>query len=265
MIISDRELYGEQRTEVYMTGPDRRFALHTVEFVLCVVLCAVFFSGCSQNRYIDRVQQLEEGVSNPTTIPELKEAISKYEKRVVDIVNAQAKTGLWYNILATRYIDSQMYGEALAALQHAVSYYPANQNLYYYIGVCAGYMANASLDFDATGDTSKRDRYLALAESAYLRALAIDPRYARALYGLGVLYVFEMDKDAEAIPYLETLLTVEKKNYDAMFVLARAYYATGEYEKAIGMYDRVIADSKSAERKADAEANKKIVLDVMYE
>ena len=49
-----------------------------------------------------------------------------------------------------------------------------------------------------------------------------------------------------------------------MFVLARAYYSTYEFEKAVAMYDKIIAVSKSEERKKEAEANKRIVLDAAY-
>ena len=106
--------------------------------------------------------------------------------------------------------------------------------------------------------------YFKLAEEAYLRALELDPRYARALYGLGVLYTFELDEPAKAIPYLETLLEIEKLHTDGMFALARAYYATYEFDKAIEMYDKIIETTKSPEKKAQAEANKKVVLEAAY-
>ena len=49
-----------------------------------------------------------------------------------------------------------------------------------------------------------------------------------------------------------------------MFVLARAYYSTFEFDKAVQMYDKIIATSKSEETKANAEANKKIALEAAY-
>ncbi|MGL4985938.1 MAG: tetratricopeptide repeat protein, partial [Treponemataceae bacterium] len=99
---------------------------------------------------------------NPTTINDLKAAISKYQNRVVDIVAAHMQIGLWYKMLGSRYIDNQMYGEALKAYQEAIKIYPSNQNLFYYIGVCAGYMAKASLDYEATGSTNEKKNYLFL-------------------------------------------------------------------------------------------------------
>ena len=69
---------------------------------------------------------------------------------------------------------------------------------------------------------------------------------------------------AKSIPYLERVLDIEKKHTDAMFVLARAYYSTYEFNKAVEMYDKIISVTTSDKKKADAEANKKIVLDASY-
>ena len=230
-------------------------------FAICMILC-----GCSgkSSKTIIRMQKIEEGVDAPTTEAELREAIKKYQDRVADIQLANAQVGIWYKILGTRYLDAKMYGEALKTFQTAIQYYPTNQNLYYYVGVCAGYMAHASLDYNATGSTTEKFNYLKLAESAYLRAIELEERYVRALYGLGVLYVFELDDCAKAIPYLEKALTIETKNTDIMFVLARAYYVQQNFDGAVEMYDRIISTTRSEQKKKEAEANKKIVLDTSY-
>ena len=234
-------------------------------FCVLLVFGTCLFVSCGPNvNYIKRVQSLEENVSSPTTIDELKEAIAKYEDRVEDIIQAEAQTGIWWKILATRYMDKNMYGEALEAFRKAVAYYPANQNLYYWIGVCAGYMSKSALDFDAEGENPKYREYLSLAESAYKRALELEPTYARALYGLGVLYAFELDRGDKAIPLLEKLLTIDTKNIDAMFVLARAYYMNYDFQAAVDMYDTIIKLSSSETNKAEAEANKKVVLNALY-
>ena len=225
---------------------------------LLLVSCGV------SNKTVIRHQKMEEGVGSPTSVEELKEAIGKYQERVADTQLAMSQIGIWYKILGTRYLDNKMYGPALEAFQQALFYYPDNQNLYYYVGVCAGYLSHASLDFDATGNQEKKFNYLKLAEESYLRAVNIDDRYTRALYALGVLYVFELDESEKAIPYLEKLLSIDTRHLDAMFVLARAYYMKYEFEKAIEMYDRVLANTKSDERRIEAENNKKIILEASY-
>lgn len=230
-----------------------------------LVLC-----GCSKsNKTIKRLQKLEEGIEKtPTTEAELKEAIAKYENRISDIQLATGQVGIWYKMLAVRCLDAKppMYGEALKYFQKAIQIYPDNQNLYYYVGLCAGYMAKASLDYGATGAsvTTEKYNYLKLSESAYLRAIELEPKYGRALYGLGVLYVFELDQSEKAVPYLEKLLSFDTRNFDAMFVLARAYYVQGDYDKAASLYDRIASQSKSEQKKQEALANKKIVLDAAY-
>lgn len=229
------------------------------------ICMAVLLSSCGVNtNSIKRMQKMEEGVDSPTTIEEYKDAIKKYEKRVADITLANEQVGIWYKILGSRYLDKKMYGEAFKCYQKSIEFFPQNQNLYYWLGVCAGYLSKSALDYEATADTSKKYNYLKLAESAYLEAVRIEPRYVRALYGLAVLYVFELDESDKAIPYLETLLSVDTGHTDAKFVLANAYYRNGEMQKAIDLYDDIEKTSKSAEAKAAAAENKQRALDVSY-
>ena len=233
-------------------------------FLTLAISFALVSCGGVSNKTIIRHQKMEEGVDSPTSIEELKDAIKKYQERVADVQLAQSQIGIWYKILGTRYLDNKMYGEALKAFQEALTYYPDNQNLYYYVGVCAGYMSHAALDYNASGNNEVKYNYLKLAEEAYLRAIAIEDRYVRALYGLGVLYVFELDEPEKAIPYLEKAISIDTKNLDTMFVLARAYYSSYEFDKSIAMYDKIIETTKSDDTKKTAEENKKIVLDASY-
>ena len=131
-------------------------------FVLLIaIMCLSVFCGCGVNpKQIKRMQNLEEGVSNPTTIEELKDAIEKYDARIADLQLYQSQVGIWYKILGTRYLDNKMYGEALKAFQSALQYYPDNQNLYYYVGICAGYMSHTALDYNATGNMEQKYNYL---------------------------------------------------------------------------------------------------------
>ena len=99
----------------------------------------VLLSSCGvSNKRIIRLQKMEERVGNPTTIEELTDAIAKYDERIADLQLSEQQVGIWYKILGTRYLDNKMYGKALESFQTALKYYPDNQNLYYYVGVCAG-------------------------------------------------------------------------------------------------------------------------------
>lgn len=232
-----------------------------------ITLCFLgsFFISCGvSNKSILRYQKLEVGVSNPTSVEEYKDAIKKYEERVADIQLAQQQIGIWYKILGTKYLDNKMYGEAMKCFQSALEYYPDNPNLYYWVGVCAGYMSHQALDFGGTGAATMQYNYLKLAEESYLRAVKIEDRYVRALYGLGVLYVWELEEPVKAIPHLEKLLSIDTKNIDAMFLLASAYYSDYDFDKSIEMYDKISTLTKSGSVKAQAEMLKKQVLDVQY-
>lgn len=229
------------------------------------MLTLIVFVSCGPNtNQIRRMQTLETGVSSPTTIEELEDGIKKYQYRIEDVLNSDIRVGIWYKILATRYLDNKMYAKALENFRIAAQYYPDNQNLYYYVGLCAGYMAKSALDYELTGTDREKQAYLRLSESAYRRAIELEPRYVRALYGLAVLYVFELDEPFKAIPLLETAIDVEKRNTDAMFILARSYFSVGRFEEAVSMYDRIISVTTSEEKKKEAAANKAFVLENSY-
>jgi tetratricopeptide (TPR) repeat protein len=211
-------------------------------------------TGCAKNDgTLKALQDLDRNTQSPGSVEDLKDAIDKFDKAAEAVVKAQGRVGNWYKVLGSRYVDKKMYGEALKCYKEAVEYFPLNQNLHYWIGICAVNMAASTYD-------EQRDDYLALAEKAYLRAINLEDRYSSALYSLGILYVFELGRDAEAIPHLEKLLSIDKKNNDARFVLARAYYAIGENDRAVELYDLIIRDSKNPQARADAEVNKQAVL-----
>lgn len=210
---------------------------------------------------------MEEGVSSPTTKEELQEAIAKYDRRALDLVTTQSQEGIWWKILGTRYLDEGMYGKAYECFQKAVEFYPNNANLYFYLACCAVYIANSQKDWNvnAAGTTVQiKNRYLKISEESFLQALSISPKYYRAMYGLGVLYVFNLEEPEKAIPYLETFLETQTKDTDGMMVLARAYYTTREFDKAVSLYDRIIELHPNDEKVSQAEINKKLALDAQY-
>jgi tetratricopeptide (TPR) repeat protein len=237
----------------------------------CVVLLLVaagavylrFQSQSGRTAFARRVAELSPGGAPPETIDGLVKAIALYEGEIERITDAATKASIYWKLLASRYIEKGMYGPALSALSSAVAYNPEDATLQYMAGLSAAMLAKVGVE---DGDEAKSAAaYFARAEKAYLRSIAIDPKYDRPRYGLGVLYVFELGRPEEAIPHLEIYLQMESKDTDAMFVLARAYYMTRKFQKAIGLYDRVIASTNDANRKAEAEANKAKALGALYE
>lgn len=205
-----------------------------------------------------RMQDMEIGVKNPSSIEELQSAIHQYKRQVSDILTMEQKIGVWYKILGRRYMDKKMYTKALEAFRSALEYFPENQHVFYQIGVCAAHVAKSTLDYPNM-KFPERKEYLDLAASAYKRAIELDPNYTRASYALAILYVFELNRPEDAITIMEPVAAREKKPLDSLFILGRAYYMTGQYEKSIATYDRIIKTSGSAEQRADAERNKEFV------
>ncbi len=231
--------------------------------LLVIISASFLFFSCNKasNKQIQRLQRLEENVDSPTTIEEIKDAIEKYQTRVQDIQLANSQIGIWYKMLGCRYVDNNMFGEALKAFQSALDYYPNNPNLYYYVGLCSGYMYHK--EKDGTGNMEQANKYLTLAENGYLRAIQLDDRYVKAMYGISIIYVYEMVEPEKAIPYLEKLLTIDTKNMDALSVLATAYYLNEEFDKTLEILDKIIETTKSAETRSIAEEKKKAVLEGM--
>ncbi len=227
----------------------------------------VILSGCNREEgfYLENLKKLEkprypEKEIDKKSIEELKDGIKRYKREVDRTIKASEQIGIYYKMLAVRYMNAKMYGKAFESLKKAIKYYPENEILFYLAAVSVARMSKAIID-----DEAEKKRLTDLAEKYYLRALALEPFYRDALFGLSVLYVFEKNMPEKAIPYLKKLLLKEKSDTDAMFLLARAYYEAGEYESAIDMYDRIIKTTKSALRKREAEKNRDEIKAEIYE
>ncbi|MDR0375567.1 MAG: tetratricopeptide repeat protein [Treponema sp.] len=224
--------------------------------VIVIAGIALFVIGGTVLRKISaRAQEAERiaDISNSKdhqTIDDLKKTIAAYEKQLERFVKASEKSGTYWKILATRLQDKNQHGEALEALQNAIQYNPEDTALFYMTGVSAAIMAKSELDFPgAAASEKRREDYYRLAEQGYLRSIELNGGYDKPLYGIGVLYVFELDRPSDAIPYLQRYIELNSRNpegaADAMFVQARAYYSIGEYRRAIEQYDGILSASKN--------------------
>ncbi|MDR1287771.1 MAG: tetratricopeptide repeat protein [Treponema sp.] len=213
-----------------------------------------------------RIAEISPRGGPPETIEGLKSAIAAYEAQIELNIKEAGQTGVYWKILATRYADRGMHRDALYALEQAIRYNAEDPALYYLTGVSAAITAKSSLDFPGSGGGEEsRARYFALAEDAYRRAITLDESYARPRYGLGVLYVFELERPAEAIPHLERYLQLMSSDVSAMFALARAFYVTGRSTMAAELYDRIISVTKDESVKEEARKNREIVLGSVYD
>jgi len=181
------------------------------------------------------------------------------EMSVLQSGRAEGSSDLYHETLALGYIDKGIYGEALKYLEMALEVYPDNEILYYYSGLCSAKMGKAMI-----GDADKRESWLKLAEQYYRRAIELYPSYSQALYGLSILFVYELARPSEAEPILVRLTTIESKNTDALFLLANVYYQLGRYDEAIQQYEMIEQVSNISARLEQAGENKKRIMDERY-
>lgn len=196
----------------------------------------------------------------PRTIEDLQKAIAAYEDIQTQYVKAAAQTGVYWKILASRFQDKKMYIEALRALEKAIEYTPDDETLHYLSGINAAYAAKSMHDYRPAGESGPQaGAYLAQAERAFLRAIELQDEYTQARYGLANLYVFELNKPEDAQYHLLRYMESRTGDADAMFILARAYYMSGNLREAVDWYDRGIAVSNNDAKKSEARSNRDFI------
>jgi tetratricopeptide (TPR) repeat protein len=199
----------------------------------------------------------------PREIEDLERAIKVYEKQLDMYVRDAAQTGVYWKILGTRLSEKGMHVEALKAFQQAMKYNTEEAVLYYLTGVSAGYAGKYALDFER--NSGEAAHYFDLSEGAYIRAIELDERYTLALYGLAVLYAYELNRPLDAIPRIERYMELRSGDANAMLILGRCYYMSGQYRRALDQYDMIINTSKDPKRRSEAEENKRMVMEVYRE
>jgi tetratricopeptide (TPR) repeat protein len=243
-------------------GRIRDFILGISVLLLIGLLIALVYNyekGKGHRDLAKRIAEISPRGGPPETIEGLREAIAAYEDRIELNVKEGVQTGVYWKILATRLADKGMHLDALEALKRAIDFNAEDPALFYLTGLSAGVVAVNSLEF-SVNSAEEQERYYRLAETAYLRAIDLDDGYPRPRYALGVLYTFNLNRPADAVPHLERYLELMSTDVDAMFVLARAYFMIERYSAAVELYDRVIARSKNEEVRKQAQSNRDYIL-----
>jgi tetratricopeptide (TPR) repeat protein len=234
-------------------------------FLTVFILLSCFLASCSsenKNLAVTITKLLhndEPGADSGGRIKELESAIAKYRKTAEQKVEADEKLGTYYNMLAVKYLERKMYLLALENLNEAIKYYPESSGNFYWAAVSAAHYAKAM------ADAEQKAYYFRLAENHYIRAIELKPGYSAAVYGLAVLYVFELNRTAEARQLLEELAQKETQDTDIMFLLARTYAEGGMITEAVAVYKRIISISNSDERRKAAAANIDALLGGLYD
>jgi tetratricopeptide (TPR) repeat protein len=240
--------------------------LGIVVIAILVSLVIIVFRNDRNKKHMELAKQIAElnpRSGPPETIDGLRQAIALYEAQIELNVKEGAQTGSYWKILAIRLADKNMHRDALSALERAIHYNAEDPFLYYMTGVSAGTVAKSIIGFSADA-AGEREQFYQLSEKAYLRALELDTVYTKPMYGLGILYVFELDRPADAVMRLERYLQLQSSDIQAMFVLARAYYMIENYGKAVELYDRIISRVKDQKTKTEAQALRDIVQGRIY-
>jgi cytochrome c-type biogenesis protein CcmH/NrfG len=227
----------------------------------------VLLAGCRNRQgegYIDQLVQLEQSgfrgqPPKLSTVEDLKKAIEEKRAEVEKKVTAAKDLGVYYKMLAIKYLDADMYGLALDSLSKAIEIFPENSQLFYYSAVSSARMAKAQ-----TADPQKTETLFQQAEAFYKRAIFLDPTYTEAEYGLAVLYAFERGAPEKAEPLLKSILEKNKSDMDALFLLARVYYQTGRSMEAIEVYDKILGMKQPEKIQKQAEDNKKQIEEELY-
>ncbi len=241
--------------------------LTTVMATLLASLALAGLSSCGDNEdknFLERMFDIESRTSKnapPSSVQELKDGIARYGGEVDKTVKSMEKIAMYWRLLAVKYMEKGLFGDAYDAALEALRHYPQSSGLYYVAGMSAAFLSKAA---SAETGTASRASYLAASEASYKRAIEFDARNTKALYGLAVLYTFELEDHESALKPLEAFLAIDTKNVDGLFVYARALYGSGRLQDAADAYDRVIATTTVDTKKEQAAENKKRILDELY-
>lgn len=213
-------------------------------------------AGCNEGAQLalENLRATDSAREDEKSVDEIQRDITAAQAEVDRTIRAAENLGTYYRLLSVAYLNRQMYGEALDALEDAIRYYPENEQLTYYGGLAAARMAKALVD-----DPEETARLLGLAEKYYQRTLYLYQDHRPALFGLAVLYTFELNRPAEAVPLLKKILARDTSYTEAKMILARAHAAMSNIDEAIDLYNEIIRSDVSEEIKTQARENIKVL------
>jgi tetratricopeptide (TPR) repeat protein len=223
-----------------------------------VVLVVLALAGCDQGRSetLEDLAEMEpgDGPVGEARIAELREQIENYREIVEEKVQATGQLGVYYKMLGRAYMTRRMYGPALDALEEAVRIETANPIVFYRAAVAAGQLGSSA------GSESEARRHFETAERYYERAIELDPEYVDALYGLAVLYTFELDRPEAALDLLNRATTAEPGRARPFMLKGRVLLELGRPEAAAEAYGAAAETAESEETRDAALENRRRIL-----
>lgn len=213
---------------------------HSLQIILVLITVTLLLGACSREDPIaENLAELElgdypEGVVPQERIEQLESLVAERRSEMDEALQAAARTAGALRQLALEYVRMEFYGPALDAFEEAIRIEPVNAGLLFWAGAVSAQLAQSQ------GRVSERDRYLSMAERYYTRSIEIEPRQTSSLYGLAVLYHFEMERHVQALPVAERLVEVEPNHTQGLFLLARIQTTLGDVDNAVATYERIL-------------------------
>lgn len=247
---------GPLRTAV--PGPARGGPLRTAMLALVLSMLAMAFTACGQEESdtLEELVEMEGGADQVSEdrIAEIEREIERYREIVEEKVQATGELGVYYKMLARAYTSRQMFGPALDALEEAIRIETDNPVLFSRAAVAAGHLGKAA------GEREDALEQFEIAERYYRRALELDPDYVDALYGLAVLYTFELDRSADALPLLDRATAVAPERARPFMLKGRVLLELGRPEEAAEAYGTAAETADSKDVRDAALENRRRIL-----
>ncbi|GAB6089872.1 tetratricopeptide repeat protein [Spirochaeta dissipatitropha] len=225
-----------------------------ISFLLITVITASVLSlaSCdSRDPIVDTLIEMEADLLpgqqvSDARMREIEREVARYRDIVDSKVQANGQLMIYYRMLGIRYMEREMFGPAMDALEQALAITPANAHLHSHYATAAAQSAKARYN------QAERQQLFTLAEKAYLRAIELDPNHVNSLYGIAVLLGFELERLADALPHLNHLITIRRNHIEARFVRAYVHAGLGNMSEAMADYDAIMDISPNPEYKRQA-------------
>lgn len=225
-----------------------------------LVQVSLFSSGQDDSDLLERMSQMDgDGrsildIETDENYGQLKKDIDKYRKIVDEKIDASEKLGTYYKLMGLKYLDYTMYRRALEAFEEALNIYPENANVLYYAGLTSARLSKTEASqVESSNLLNQAVRY-------YRASLSVNNRFSSPMYGLAILYVYEVDQPELAVPLMELYNTIQKSSMDGRFLLAVALYASGREGEAVEAYNYIIDRSENSLEVESARSNRNSIL-----
>lgn len=227
---------------------------HLIKKTVILTFITLLLMGCNYNRpdydeLAERMADLDtQGMTevDQERMAQLKSDIKRVDREINETIEGLRDRGTYYKLIGLKFMDYKMWPQGIEAFDQALNIYPDNSRLHYYRAVCLG-----QTGINESQQTLSQD-LLRRAERDYLRAAELDRIYTSPLWGLAILYIYEMDRGSEAGVILDRLLKIEPSNERAIFLRAELYQAQGDRLRAIELYHKLEVDGKDKDIKEEA-------------